>query len=114
MKLRIGFMFLVLLGLTIFIAWSATEPNPYMKIVRPSSRMSDHKYSIALLALAAIFYVTFDIVIPELMYSDPQMQTQGGAQAVKGVGEILMKITPGLSLIMAALAVLLFFRERRD
>ena len=75
--------------------------------------MSNHKYSICLLALAAVFYVSFDIVIPELLYSDPQMRTQGGSQAVKALGEILMKITPTLSLVMATLAVLLFFRERR-
>lgn len=76
--------------------------------------MSKHKYSISLIALAAIFYVSFDIVIPEILYSDPQMQSEGGTQAVKAIGTLLMKITPALSLVMAALAIFLYFRERGE
>lgn len=75
--------------------------------------MSKHKRSFGLLALATIFYVAFDIVVPEILYSDPQMQTQGGTNAVVAVGTVLMKMTPGLSLVMAALAAFLFTRERR-
>jgi hypothetical protein len=75
--------------------------------------MSNHKYSISLLGLAAIFYVSFDLIIPEIIYSGPQMQIEGGAQAFKAVGTVLMKITPGLSLAMAALAAYLYFRESR-
>ena len=76
--------------------------------------MSNHKYSIGLMAFAVIFYVVFDIIFPELYYSDLQMQTQGGTQAVKAVGTVLMKVTPGISLVMLALAVLLYFRERDE
>jgi len=35
-------MFLVLLGLIIFIAWSATEPNPYM--IRPGTDPAPQSY----------------------------------------------------------------------
>ena len=53
MSKQTGFLLVVLTGLTIFIAWSATEPNEYM--IRPGFEQAPQPYPWAYLAWMALF-----------------------------------------------------------
>ena len=75
--------------------------------------MKKHKYSITLLVLAAAWYAIFGLLLPQYVYSDPKMETEAAAHAVRAIGELLKSIAPWLSALMVGQAIILFFRERR-
>ena len=71
-----------------------------------------HKVSLLLLIAAIGIYLVFGFLIPEMYYSEPQTETEAAADAIGVVGVVVKSVVPYITLVMSAMAVVLFIKEQ--